>query len=320
MVTIKDVAKKAGVAISTASYALNNDPRVSERTREKVLSVARELNYYPNAAARNLKRQRTNTIGVFVDGFAGPVYASILDGIHVGLAEKKFNIIVSTGDSGKRILLERQVDGGIVIDQHLSDELLLMVARKGLPLILLDRRLTGKNIHVSTIDNERIVYDFIGEMIKRGYREFAYLSGPKTSYDNLHRYKGYCKALEDHGISQGPIYYGEFTKRGGYRVGTQLIADKVPLPQFIFSANDEMAIGIMDAFQEAGIRIPDDVAIAGFDNIELASYYTPKLTTIDVKRFEWGKSLAQAMVELLTSNKKEIAVKVQCKIIYRESC
>ena len=320
MVTIKDVAKKAGVAISTASYALNNDPRVSEKTRKKVLKVAKERNYYPNAAARNLKRQRTNTIGVFVDGFAGPVYANILDGIHIELSENKFNIIVTTGDSGKRMLLERQVDGGIVIDHHLSDELLLMVAEKGLPLILLDRHLSGENIYVSTIDNEKIVYEFIVEMIKRGYRNFAYLSGSKTSYDNLHRYKGYCLALEEYKLDYGPVYYGEFTKRGGYRIGKKLIESNEPLPEFIYSANDEMAIGLMDAFQEAGIRIPDDVAIAGFDNIELASYYTPKLTTIDVKRFEWGKALARAMIDLLKNDNTSIDVPVHCKVMYRDSC
>lgn len=320
MVTIKDVAKKAGVAISTASYALNDDPRVSLTTKKKVLEVAKKLNYHPNAAARNLKRKKTNTVGVFVDGFAGPIYTALLDGIHMALSENDFNIIVTSGESGQKMLLERQVDGAIVIDHNITDKLIKMVADNGLPVIVLDRNLNGNNIYVSTISNESIVYDFMVQMINRGYKEFAYLSGSMNSYDNLHRFKGYCRALSEHQRSIDRVYKGEFTKLSGYQVGRQLIENHEPLPDFIFCANDEMAIGLLDAFHESGIRIPQEVAIAGFDNIDLSSYCNPKLTTIDVKRFDWGKTLAQSMIEILNNDCNEVNFQAQCKIIFRESC
>lgn len=319
MVTIKDVAKKAGVSISTASYAINDDPRISKKTKEKVLEVARSLNYYPNAAARNLKRKKTNIVGVFVDGFKGPVYSKILDGIHLELTNNKYNIIVSSGESGRKLLLERQVDGAIIIDRSLSDELIIHVAKNGIPCILLDRRLSGKNIYESMLKNEEIVYELIVEMIKKGYRKIGYVSGSPNSYDNLHRFKGLVKALTEHNLSTEYYYKGDFTKESGYIAGKQIL-NSGDLPDFIFCANDEMAIGVMDAFIEQNIKIPEDIGVAGFDNIELSYYYTPKLTTIDVEHFSWGRELSKAIIKIIEKKAKKINVEANCKIIYRESC
>ncbi len=320
MVTIKDLAKKAGVSISTASYAINDDPRISKETKERILEIARKLNYHPNAAARNLKRKRTNIIGVFVDGFKGPVYSKILDGIHLEVTNNNFNIIVSSGESGRNLLLEQQVDGAIIIDRSLDDELIIHVTNNGIPAIVLDRRLSGKNIYESMLNNEEISYELIKEMIKRGYKKIGYVSGSPKSYDNLHRYKGVVKALTEHNMPTTYYYKGDFTKESGYKVGKELISKNSELPDFLFCANDEMAIGVMDAFQEHNIKIPDDIAIAGFDNIELSQYYRPKLTTIDVEHFKWGRELAKALINVLNNNSDTVDVKAKCKIIYRESC
>lgn len=320
MVTIKDVAKKAGVSISTASYALNDDPRISQKTKEKILEVARKLNYYPNAAARNLKRKKTNIVGVFVDGFKGPVYSKILDGIHLELTKNNYNIIVSSGESGATLLLERQVDGAIIIDHNLKDELIVHVAKNGIPCILLDRRLEGKNLYESMLPNEDIVYELITDMIKKGYKKIGYVSGSPNSFDNLHRFRGVVKALTEYNLSTEYYYKGDFTKESGYKVGKQLIENKLELPEFLFCANDEMAIGIMDAFKEHNIKIPEDIAIAGFDNIELSEYYNPKLTTIDVEHFNWGQELSKALINIIEKKKNKVDIEVKCKIIYRESC
>ncbi|MDF2699485.1 MAG: Sugar-binding transcriptional regulator, LacI family [Haloplasmataceae bacterium] len=320
MVTIKDVAREAGVSISTASYALNDDPRISKDTKERVLEVAKQLQYYPNAAARNLKRKRTNIVGVFVDGFAGPIYSSILDGIHLELINNGFSIVVSSGDSGKQLLLERQVDGAIIMDHHLEDDLIKHVAKNGMPIIILDRNLSGENIFVSMMNSEEIVYQLIVEMIKKGYKKIGYLSGPDNSYDNLHRLKGLVRALTEYNLSTDYYYKGEFTKLSGYNVAKNLIATEKNLPEFIFCANDEMAIGLMDAFIELGVRIPQDIAVAGFDNIEISSYITPKLTTVNVDRFNWGRDLASALIDLLINKCDSVHVDTKCNIIYRESC
>ncbi|NLC95261.1 MAG: LacI family transcriptional regulator [Bacilli bacterium] len=320
MVTIKDVAKKAGVSISTASYAINNDPRISKETKEKILEVAKKLNYHPYAAARNLKRKRTNNIGVFVDGFTGPVYPRIIEGIHAGSRRNNFNIIVSTGQSAKALLLERQVDGAVVIDRGLDDETLVHVAKHGVPIIVLDRDISGKNIFTSMINNEEVSYELIVSMIKKGYRKIGYVAGPVTSYDNLHRFKGFIKALTEYNLPTTYYYKGDFTKASGYRIGKEIIESSNDLPDFLFCANDEMAIGVLDSFRELNIKVPDDIAIAGFDNIELSMYCTPKLTTVAIDHIKWGEELAQALVDILVNNATTINVNTKGKIIYRESC
>ena len=147
MPTIKDVAKLAGVSISTASYALNNQPNVHKETKERIMNAARELNYYPNGIARNLKTKRTGNIGVFVYGFAGPIFSDVLEGIRQKLQENNFNIIVSSGKASANLLNERQVDGAIVFDSQLSDDVLLNYSSHGHPLYVLDRKLNGDNIY-----------------------------------------------------------------------------------------------------------------------------------------------------------------------------
>src|SRR5690554_4536344 len=146
------------------------------------------------------------------------------------------------------------------------------------------------------LKNEEIVYELVIDMIKKGHKKIGYVSGSPNSFDNLHRFKGLVKALTEHNLSTEYYYKGDFTKESGYIVGKKLIESKDTLPDFIFCANDEMAIGMMDAFKEQNIKIPEDVAVAGFDNIELSNYYSPRLTTIDVEHLSWGRELSKALI------------------------
>jgi len=237
MPTIKDVAKLAGVSISTASYALNNLPNVHPDTRKRILEAAEQLKYYPNGIARNLKTKRTGSIGVFIYGFAGPIFSDVLEGIRQKLQENNFNIVVSSGKSSANLLKERQVDGAIIFDNELSDDVLINYANYGLPLYVLDRNLDGKNIYSSLIDNEGLVYQFIKEMIKKGYQDFGYLSGPKVAFNNNHRYDGFVAALKDENIDKHQHFDCDFTIQGGYRVGKEMIKSK-DRPRFIYCAND----------------------------------------------------------------------------------
>lgn len=296
MPTIKDVAKKAGVSISTASYALNNQSNVHPETKRKILAIAKEMNYYPNASARNLKTKRTGNVGVFVYGFAGPVFSDVLEGIRQALQANDLNIIVSSGKASSTLLNERQIDGAIVFDGTLSDETLLHYASFGHPLFVLDRLLQGPNIYPSLIDNEGLVYRFIQEMIDKGYRDFGYLSGPTIAFNNNHRYDGFKQALIEHGLSHTYLQ-GDFTIQSGYQIGIELIKSK-KIPKFIFCANDESAIGLIQALKEHNINIPKEVSVAGFDNIVLGNYVTPKLTTISIDHIEWGKQVASALIDL----------------------
>lgn len=318
MSTIKDVAKLAGVSISTASYALNNRPNVHPETKARILMCAKQLNYYPNGNARNLKARKTGNIGVFVYAFAGPIFSDILEGIRQRIYESDYNMIVSSGITSENLLNERQVDGAIVVDIKLKDDILINYANHGHPVFLLDRKLSHEHIYTSLVDNEGLVYEFIKDMIQKGYNDFAYLSGPSQAFNNEARYKGFKKALQEKNLEHGLIQ-ASFTIKSGYEAGTKL-AKIEKKPRFIFCANDESAIGLIEALKQNGIRIPDDVAVAGFDNIALDEYITPKLTTISIEHLNWGKHVAGALIDVLQGKKAKRVENPKGKIIYRESC
>ena len=319
MPTIKDVAKLAGVSISTASYALNHLPKVHPDTKKRIFEAAETLNYYPNGIARNLKTRKTRNVGVFIYGFAGPIFSDVLEGIRQTLQENNFNIVVSSGKSSANLLKERQFDGAIIFDNELSDDVIINYASYGLPVYVLDRNLEGNHIYASIIDNQGLVYNFIKDMIKTGYKDFGYLSGPKAAFNNNRRYEGFLAALKEAGITNHQYYDADFTIQGGYKVGKDII-ESTDRPQFIYCANDESAIGLMQALKEANINIPKDIAIAGFDNIYLGEYMAPKLTTIGIDHHLWGKEVAGAILDILKKNKQKKIGHPQGSVIYRESC
>ena len=315
MSTIKDVAKKAGVAISTVSYAFNNDGRITKATKDKILRVAAELNYAPNASARNLKRKRTNNIGVFIYAFEGPTFPNILHGINVKLQEYGYNIIVSSGTLSNAMLANRLVDAAIVFDNHISDETIINYSAYG-PVVVLDRKLAYKNVTMCQIDNYSAVYSFILSMMEKGYDDFGYLSGPLDSFNNIERHQAFLKALSTKELSS--VYYqSDFTIKGGYTTGLRFL--KQTHPKFIFCSNDELAIGLYQACDELGIIVGKDIFIAGFDNINLCKYIKPGLTTIDVEYSTWGSSVAEYLIKRLNG---EVPCPPKCntRVILRESC
>lgn len=319
MSTIKDVAKIAGVSISTASYALNNSPKVAIKTKERILKVARELNYHPNGNARSLKKRKTGNIGVFIYEFAGPIFSEVLDGIHKMLQLEGLNIIVSSGVSSLKLLKERQVDAAIVFDDSIQSDILIQFGKLGYPVYVLDRKLQGENIYSSVIDNVSLVEEFIKSVVANGYTEFAYLSGPSESFNNQQRYLGFKNGLEEMGIENHQFYEGDFTIQGGYNLGLQ-IASLDNKPKFIYCANDESAIGLIQALRVKNIKVPEDVAVAGFDNIILGSYIDPPLTTIGIDHLNWGKNVAEQIISILNQKQLDEVFHPVGKIINRKSC
>lgn len=319
MSTIKDVAKKAGVSISTASYALNDLPKVHPETKKRILEAAKSLNYYPNGVARNLKTKKTGQIGVFIYRYVSPMFSNLLEGIQEVLHEHNYNMIVSSGNSSMNLVKERQIDAAIVYDGYLSNDLLMMYASHGLPVLVLDRKLNGPNIYSCTIDNEGLVYQFMKEIIKQGYRKFAYLSGSFEQIDNQLRYEGFKQALKEYNIEQHQFYQGDFTYEGGYKIGKSIIHIKEK-PKFIYCANDDSALGFIKALHESNIRVPDDIAIAGFDDSQMSDYVSPTLSTIQIDYFNWGKEVAQSLISILTQQQNITINHPKGTIIKRQSC
>lgn len=316
--TIKDVAKKAGVSISTASYALNNRPNVHPKTREKILEVAESLGYYPNAHARNLKTRKSRNIGVFIYGFGGPIFSDLLEGINLELQKKDYNIIVSSGKASSVLLRERGVDAAVIFDSKISDQEIIQYSRNH-PIVVLDRNLDGKNIFHTMIKNQALVHDFLIKILdEKKYKKVSFLSGPEDSFNSKERLIGFNKALQEKGLKPFSIINGDFTTESGYQAGL-LLAESNEKPEFIYCANDELAVGMIKALNEKGVKIPQDIALAGFDGIDLADYLTPKLTTIEINHFEWGRQIAGFLTRVL--NKKEVypLTDPEAQIIRRES-
>ncbi|MEY3692381.1 MAG: hypothetical protein RLZZ388_552 [Bacillota bacterium] len=319
MPTIKDVARKAGVSVSTASYALNNVPLVNPETRKRVMEVAEAINYHPNASARNLKTKKTNNIGVFVYGFSGPVFSEILEGINKVVHARNMNILVSSGQSSSMMLREKQVDGAIIFDSGFDKKVIVQYAKNS-PVVVLDTFLKGKNIYPSVMDNDLLVHQLIRQMINQGYQRFVYVSGPKDAFNNKERYKGYLQALQEAGLKSQHYYQGDFTTPSGYQAGKTIVAMKTR-PDFVFCANDEMALGVMEALREAGVGVPEAIGVAGFDGSYLNNpYIKPSLTTVSIDHYAWGQTAATFLIDALQqSGEVKGVLKPIGKIIIKES-
>jgi LacI family transcriptional regulator len=320
MATIKDVAKLAGVSISTASYALNDVPNVHPATKKRILEAAAALQYSPHFSARNLKTKKTHNVGVFIYGFSGPVFSDVLEGIRQLLQENHYHIIVSSGKASESFLKEKQVDGAIIFDNDLSNDMISQVASEGLPIILLDREYTGDNIYHHTIQNETLVYEFMKTIVqKKQYQRYGFLAGPPDSYNAVHRLRGFEKALEEFGIADYTFYQGDFTVEGGHRIGLDY-HQASHRPDFVFCANDESAIGFMQSLKSLRYKIPQDIALAGFDNYYMTNYLEPRITTIGIDHLAWGRQIAHAMIELLKGSPHELEQSPKALTYWRESC
>ncbi|MBP3961760.1 LacI family DNA-binding transcriptional regulator [Paenibacillus lignilyticus] len=321
--TIKDVAKMAGVAVSTVSYALNNSPKISEETRRKVVRAAEALNFRPSGAARNLKKRKSETIGLFLNDLGGPFYSQVIEGVQEIVASHDYNLIVCStyggeNSSAHRFLREKFVDGAIIMGTAISDSLILQVASESFPIVVLDRELRGDYVHNVLITNEQGGYDAVAHLIKLGRRNIEFLSGPSAAFDNTQRYEGYKRALLEHDlpVPKRIAMHGRFLEAGGYQAVKLLLASK-RLPDAIFAANDEMAIGAIRALHEAGLRVPEDIAIVGFDNINLAPLIRPALSTIGHSKFEVGAIATQLV---FNARKEEDVIILPTQLIARQSC
>lgn len=321
MATIKDIAKAAGVSIATVSYVLNKDPRIKKETAEKVLKVSEEMNYVASGIARSLKKKRTNNILVLTPDFGGPIFQEILSNIHLELKKRNYRMIVSNGDLASELLTERQSDGLINLDTNVSPELLSRIAKTG--FIIFDTRKIFKDddkVYVSREDSYTPAYELVKTMIDSGYKKIGFMNGIIDSPDNIKRFNGFTNALEEAGLEPFCVLEGFFLEKGGYDAMREYLDKNNPLPEVLFCANDEMAIGVMNQLKERKIDIPGQIKIAGFDNIDLGKYYQPSLTTIDINRADWSKNIANSIIDLIENpNQKLEKYNPKYEIIRRES-
>lgn len=318
MTTIRDVAKRAGVSVTTASYALNETGSIGLATRKRVLAAAEELNYHPNAFARHLKHRKTQTIGVFISRFGGSFYEEILEGIHSVILDTDYELLVCPESrSPRRMLLHRQVDGAIVFDSKITNDSVLKLASRRFPIVILDRVLQSEFVLPVLLDNPQGVREAFSHLYAQGICKMAFVAGAMDSFDNAERMATFLSEAERHKLDV-PVYQGNFTEISGYEVAMTILHAS-DLPDAVFCANDQMAIGFLRAMRERGLHAPNDIAVVGFDDIPLTRYMHPSVSTIGTPRFEWGTTAVRQLIDFLENETPFQIHRIPTRFIPRQS-
>lgn len=329
-ITIKEIAKLAGVSTATVSKVVNHkDDNISDATRERVLEIIEANNYVPNRIASSMITKKTNTIGLIIPDITNPFFPEVARGVEDYANKAGYHVVLCNSDNDPKkeityiaMLQEKMVDGIIFTSSSLRNKVTKEFTRMQIPVITVDREIEGlKTKGKITVDNISGAYSGVKHMIERGYKRILHLGGPITSKPSLDRLEGYKKALSDFGIPFDPelCYEGNYTSEWGYK-GVKNALDKGIAFDGIFCGNDMIAIGVIKALNEKGIKVPDDIGVLGFDNIYMATVVTPNLTTVSQPNYQMGYTAAEMLIHIImnpSSNIKEVELKTE--LIIRES-
>ncbi|MCK6628869.1 MAG: LacI family transcriptional regulator [Anaerolineae bacterium] len=329
-VSIKDIAKAVDISYSTVSRALNNSPRVKLETRELIQRKAVEMGYLPSAIARSLVTRRTNTIGVVVTKITDLFFAEVIQGIEETAVNRGYSVILTNSDgrpdyelAAIQTLRERRVDGIILVAACASTEAkqrLFASPEVETPIVIIN------NVHQQHVgysvetDNVGGGWAATQHLLDLGHRRIAYIAGPSSEWDSVERQQGYEQALQQAGLPLDPalIARGNNFAQGGLTAMQQLLALPDP-PTAVFCYNDVTALGAMRATYAVGRRIPQDLSIVGFDDIALAPYFEPPLTTVAQAKREMGEKAVQMVLDLLAGEPVVEKWVLPSELIVRES-
>ena len=331
MATVRDVARRAGVSVSTVSHVLNQTRFVSDELRERVMAAMRELQFEPNAAARMLSLKRSNTIGLIVSDIRNPFFASVARGVEDVAQECGYTVILCNSDETLaketaclKALQSRQVDGVLLASAGAADEFVTRLVQAGYPIVLVDRDLPDLGLPAVLLDNEGAAYRAVRHLIDRGHQRIAMLSGRASISTTTERVAGYERALRESGLEPDPrlVVSGESTSEGGAEATDRLL-DLDPPPTAIFSGNNLMSIGALHAITRHGLTVPDDIALVGFDDFPYpwSDAFRPHLTTIAQPTYELGRCAAEMLVQLLRGSTDEASRRavLEGNLVIRES-
>ncbi|HSI60458.1 MAG TPA: substrate-binding domain-containing protein [Ideonella sp.] len=309
MITIKDVAQHAGVSVTTVSHVVNGTRFVSAEARERVQLAIQALNYVPSALARSLKSNRTQTVGVMIPNNSNPYFAEIIRGIEDACYTAGFNVILCNSDDDPhkqatyvRLLSEKQVDGLIVLSSGSDAGLLQSLRSATMPLVLVDREIEGLEADLVEVNHESGGLLATEHLLQLGHRRIACIAGPADLSSARERVQGYRRALRQAGLALDDrlLRNADFTSAGGYQAMASLLAGPAAgWPSAVFACNDLMAIGALCAIATQSLRMPQDVSVIGFDDIALATYSNPPLTTIAQPKHQTGELAARLLLQRL---------------------
>jgi LacI family transcriptional regulator len=327
-VTIKDVARAAGVSVASVSRALNGHENVTDTTRQRIVEVANRLRYMPNDAARSLITRRTQTIGAILPDLHGEFFSELIRGIDLAARTRGLHLLVSSshGDADEAAAalrsMQGRVDGLLIMSPHADPRLLDANLPDSLPAVIMNARAGQSRYPTLNIDNHGGALAMTNHLIACGHRRIAFIAGPAGNLDADERRRGYHDALAAAGLAcEAKVLIGDFSEESGYAAGHELFGYP-QRPDAVFAANDMMAIGCLFALAERDLVIPIDIAIAGFDDIPIARYVTPPMTTVRVRIADLGRSaLIRLVAEMEAPGSSSSAPQVlPCEVVVRTSC
>ena len=329
MPTIKDVAGLAGVSTATVSRVLNNHQQISPETRARVTAAVERLDYQFNRVARRLRMEGAQILGLIISDIANPFFTSVVRGIEDVAYENQYSLLLCNSDEHPareelhmRVLLAEKVAGVIISPTDENSVVYKPLIKSGTPVVLLDRRLRHIDLDTVIVDNIQGAYDAVDHLIRLGHRRIGLIGGPMRITTARERQEGYAKALRDHGltVAEALIKGGDFKQDSGYRAAHELLALDDP-PTAIFTANNLMTLGALNAIHETGLRIPTDVAIVGFDDMPWAQSLDPPLTTISQPTCDMGRTAANLLLKRIAGGHTDtVEIKLPATLIDRKSC
>ena len=330
--TLKDVAREAGVSIAVASRGLGSYGYVSRKSREKVLRAAKKIGYQPDQIAKGLRTRKTYTIGLIISDITNTWFTTVVRAIEDVAEQNGYNLILCNTDENQeketrylRVLQSKKVDGLIIACTGEKSPYLKRLIRGGLPIILIDRKLKGFHVTQVIIDNEFGAYEAVKHLINLGHKRIGVINGHPRTTPGEERFKGYKRALAENNIFLDPalVKYGDFRIEKARKGCQELIKVKNP-PTAIFVANNVMVMGTYQKLKENNIKIPEEIAVVGFDDPEWASLMQPSLTTVRQPRHSIGTMACQVLLQRIRKNERrrlsDEEIVLRPKLIIRKSC
>lgn len=328
IVTMREVAERAGVSVTTVSHVINKSRPVNTQTRTRVEAAMQALGYQPNMLARSLRRGVTHTIGIVLPDSTNPYFAEVVRGIEDTSFDQGYSVILCNSDNDLEkehhytsLLVEKQVDGIIFVAAGLSAENIEALQVRGIPLILVDRQVPGVQVDTVLADNRLGGWMATNHLIELNHQVIGCITGPAGVRSSSERIDGYRRAMETAIYKLEPdwIVEGDFQYQSGYE-GAKALYNQRPSPTAIFACNDLMAIGAYRFAHENKLLIPEQISIVGFDDVRLAAYTNPPLTTIHQSKHEMGSRAAELLMERILDRELEPRQEIlSTKLVIRDS-
>lgn len=324
-VTIKDVAKAAGVSISTVSNALNGVDVLNPDTKAHIIEVADQLNYIPNLNGRNLKASQTKVIGLFITSMQGPYYGTLSDAIFKECDKNGYELNIYISHDCSTIMsniLGKRVDGAIISNEWITDEQIKILENVKIPVVFLDREKKGDTTASILFDSYHGGVTVANYLLRLGHKRLGFIHGYMNTYDDMERFRGFRDTVENNKLTLNKdfILYGYFEEEATNKAVKELIEKNINLPEAFFAANDVSALGCIKALQYKKLSVPEDVSVIGFDDIELCQYFSPKLTTMNNPIKRQGIMAVLTIIDLIQGNSSGRIEKLEGRLIERESC